>query len=744
MSVNRSHFVRSTWVVAAAILILILSNVWLTHTLTEQYKQRSEQTLSSLLNSTHSGIKDWLRMEQARAVIWARRPDVIEATKDLLQESRDRESLMKSHTQQRLRHIMSPAIDTFNYDGFIIIAPDHINIASMRDSNTGTMNTLVKQPRVLKQVWSGQTAVSVPQEAEVELIDAYGQSESCPHTMFVLAPIRGDEGEVIAALAFRLSITSGLDMKLKNARPGSFGNSYVIDRNGVVIGHGAVADKIFISSHIDQYITDTKDHVIAKDPGINLLDGGTPRFARDRQPLTRMAASIAAGRSGSDVEGYRDLRGVPVLGAWHWDQDLGLGIAIEIERSKAYATLNLTRRSLSVLTGVASILCIVGTIILSTQKRRIYKSESLYRNLVTNLPAVTYRCSLDENEQIVFISEYIQALSGYPTTDFLGPKAMHYYDLIHPDDRPHVASTRRDAIQNRQPYSYEYRIVRADGGTRWVWERGMVVRDCQDHRGHIEAVITDITDRKDSARLRDLNKSLEAKTKEVEQFTYSVSHDLKSPLASCVGLIGCLEEDLEAYGQRYPTDLITRIKSNMDRMSRCIDDLLELTRIGRVRHEPVVLDMVQIARQIADDLSVQAIKVGATIGIAEDLPDAYADKIRVSEVIENLLSNALKYGTDNPSPTITIGWKQVKGKPHYFVRDNGKGVPESFQPKIFNLFEKYDKSNNGTGVGLTIVKRIIEVHGGEIWLESEPDRGATFYFSLPQVCKNEVQLHQAA
>lgn len=227
---------------------------------------------------------------------------------------------------------------------------------------------------------------------------------------------------------------------------------------------------------------------------------------------------------------------------------------------------------------------------------------------------------------------------------------------------------------------------------------------------------------------------LEAKNAELERFTYTVSHDLKSPLVTIRGFVGLLEKDaLAGQVERAKAD-VARITAATNKMLQLLNELLELSRVGRMMNPPQTLPFETIVREAIELVRGRIEARGVKIDIASDLPTVYGDRARLVEVVQNLVDNAAKFTGDQPEPRVAIGQRGLDrdGKPIVFVRDNGIGVEPQYYEKVFGLFNKLDAQSEGTGVGLALVKRIVEVHGGRIWIESEGDgQGTTLLFTLP-------------
>ena len=223
---------------------------------------------------------------------------------------------------------------------------------------------------------------------------------------------------------------------------------------------------------------------------------------------------------------------------------------------------------------------------------------------------------------------------------------------------------------------------------------------------------------------------LENKNAELERFTYTASHDLKSPLITIRGFLGYLEKDArEGNFERLKKD-IDRISVAAQKMQQLLDDLLELSRIGRIVNELEVLSFDSIVQDVLGLVEGQINESGVKIKVTPNMPDVYGDRVRLIEVVQNLVDNAVKFSKDQPDPQIVVGFRIDNGENVFFVKDNGIGIEPQYHKKIFGLFDKLNQSSKGTGIGLALVKRIVEVHGGRIWVESEAGKGSTFYFTL--------------
>jgi len=226
---------------------------------------------------------------------------------------------------------------------------------------------------------------------------------------------------------------------------------------------------------------------------------------------------------------------------------------------------------------------------------------------------------------------------------------------------------------------------------------------------------------------------LEEQNTELERFTYTVSHDLKAPLVTIRGFLGYLREEVRAGDmERFDKDL-KRIANAAERMQALLNDLLELSRIGRITNPHEDIPFEQIVKESLDLVLGPTEEIRVIVDIQKDLPILHGDHPRLVEVVQNLINNAIKFMGNQPHPRVEVGLRDYDrdGKPILFIKDNGIGIDPQYHERIFGLFNRLDPSVSGTGIGLTLVRRIIEIHNGRIWVESEPGKGATFLFTLP-------------
>lgn len=234
-------------------------------------------------------------------------------------------------------------------------------------------------------------------------------------------------------------------------------------------------------------------------------------------------------------------------------------------------------------------------------------------------------------------------------------------------------------------------------------------------------------------RVAERTAELAAANQELEAFSYSVSHDLRAPLRAIEGFAKILLED---YGQELQPDAkrcVDIIVASTEQTNRLIEDLLRFSRLTRADLAKREIDMTELASAVAEEIRRDDPNKNARVTIAP-LPPARGDPALIRQVWINLLSNAFKFSRKNPSPAIEVGAQPEDDHDVYHVRDNGVGFDMQYAHKLFNVFQRLHRSDQfeGTGVGLAIVKRIVQRHGGRVWADATPGNGATFFFSLPR------------
>ena len=265
-------------------------------------------------------------------------------------------------------------------------------------------------------------------------------------------------------------------------------------------------------------------------------------------------------------------------------------------------------------------------------------------------------------------------------------------------------------------------------------------RVLKDNRGNVTGALSsaqDITERRRMEEEKEkFTKELAEKNTELERFTYTVSHDLKSPLVTIKTFLGYLKQDItDTDAGRIEKDM-SFMNGAADKMEKLLGELLEMSRVGRIINPPEKVTFGELVKEAMGIVAGSIADGGVKVQVSDELVTLYGDRSRLVEIWQNLVENAVKFIGDQASPSIDIGIERHDRETVFFVRDNGIGINPKYQSKLFNLFEKINPRTEGTGMGLAITKRIVELYRGRIWVESKGEgQGSCFFFTLPGALK---------
>jgi PAS domain S-box-containing protein len=375
------------------------------------------------------------------------------------------------------------------------------------------------------------------------------------------------------------------------------------------------------------------------------------------------------------------------------------------------------------------VLAIVRDVTERTRKEEaLREAEGRFRSAFENAPIGV--AIVDLEGRFVQVNRSLCEILGYPEKELL---ATTFLMITYPDDVDvSLAHVRRVIEGEIDSYSLEKRYVGADGSPVWVSLSVSLVRDAEDNPLYFVDQIQDITRRKlAEEQLAHRAEELALANSELEQFAYSVSHDLRTPLRSIDGFAQLLLEEyadqLDEEGREY----LRRVRANSQRMGLLIDDLLSLSRVTHSEMLRTTVDLSALAESVVDELRQGDPDRQVQVEIASGMV-VTGDAGLLRAALENLLGNAWKFTSKEPHARIQFGSTSYDGAPAYFVRDNGTGFDMAYADKLFGAFQRLHAAHEfeGTGVGLATVQRVIHRHGGRVWAEGEVGRGATFYFTL--------------
>lgn len=365
------------------------------------------------------------------------------------------------------------------------------------------------------------------------------------------------------------------------------------------------------------------------------------------------------------------------------------------------------------------------------------ENEQTLSNLIGNLPGMVYRCALDQNYTMDFVSEACTRITGYSPNDLIGNRLISFNDLIYPEFRQPIWDQWQKILADQSVFESEYPIKTATGETKWVWERGKCIFDDKGKVQFLEGYIEDITDKKRNERelIRAKEKAEESeRLKSV--FLANISHEIRTPMNGILGFAELLKEpDLSPENHQ---EFISTIEVNLYRMLNIISDLIEISKIeaGEMILKTSSTNINTLLRKLNNEFKTKINGKKIALEYYCDLSDIESvietDSTKLNQILSNLIKNALKF-TEQGS--ISFGYKKKDQGLEFFVSDTGPGIQPDVKDIIFERFMQADQGSTrkyeGIGLGLTISKAYVEQLGGTIRVESEPGKGSTFLFELP-------------
>jgi hypothetical protein len=364
------------------------------------------------------------------------------------------------------------------------------------------------------------------------------------------------------------------------------------------------------------------------------------------------------------------------------------------------------------------------------------ESELQFRSLIRNIPGISFRCRVEGDRALVFLSDGVERILGYPVADFVGPLRSRTFDeLTLAADLPRLDATLEHCIATGQPYTAEYRLRHADGSMRWMWEHGALVRGDGGEARWLDGVILDITERRQMEEdLRHAKEKAELAAASRATFVANMSHEIRTPMNSILGFTDVLLDTELRPEQRAHLDTVRNAGRALLRLLNEILDTAKLDK-GAVELELADFNLLALIDELSSTYNATASmkELELKIEIAPDLPPwLHGDELRVRQVLTNLLDNAIKF---TAAGSVTLAVQQEGEGLHIQVSDTGIGIAPDRLAAIFEPFTQADASMTrrfgGTGLGTTISKQLVELMGGRIWAESAPGEGTTFHIALP-------------
>jgi PAS domain S-box-containing protein len=377
-----------------------------------------------------------------------------------------------------------------------------------------------------------------------------------------------------------------------------------------------------------------------------------------------------------------------------------------------------------------------------TEEKRIHEqvreADTRWQTLVETLPAAVFIEGLDDQATTYYISPQVEEMIGYSTQEWIDDPALWQRDVIHPDDRPRVVDATRHHNATNEPFDEEYRIVCRDGRIIWVRDVAVVVRDGDGKPSHAQGFFIDVTERKEAERAleqalereRDATALLRTADQLKNTLLNTLSHDVRNPLTAILGIASMLQHDDVELSEDERLELLAAIERSGRKIKQLLTDLLDLDRLenGVLALERQPMDVAELIGDLV--LESEMLEERQVSVEASDLDPFDVDPTALGRILDNLLVNAASH-----TPAGTHLWVRAEATDEGLllaVDDEGPGVADEAKEVIFEPFRRGDEQSvPGTGVGLSLVKRFAELHGGRAWVEDRPGGGASFRVLLP-------------
>ncbi|GAA5217413.1 response regulator [Corallincola platygyrae] len=710
-----------------------------------------EYNLTSLITSTQQRLNSWVEDEISTLEIIARSPKMVAITEDLLATPKDKSSLVNAMAQRDARRFFEEIQDNFGRMGFFIISPEMISLASKRDTNVGTINFISqRRPELLERVLNGESVFIPPIRSDVAL---ESRSDKNPPTMFFASPVT-KQGEVIAILTKRINPEGKFSQVLSAGFTGKSGETYAIDKQGLLLSRLRFTQQVRDLGLIEA----GKDPVLnlrIADPGTELSKSQADFSEQANWPLTKMAKELTKFINGTDLNGYRDYRGVMVVGSWQWDHKLSLGLVTEVDVAESFEQFALFETTVYGILSAALFLIFGSTLFTLALGKRATQAlsrsqaelEVLVEERTHELKHTSARTQsiienasdgivvVDSEGEIIEFSPSAETIFGYSAKEAKGQPLTLLMDApFHlPNSpagtQPQPDSTLHDSVvetvgvrKNGQQFDMEVAISHSQLG------------DSEIHTG----MIRDITARKEAEReLTMAKEAAEEATRAKSDFLANMSHEIRTPMNAIIGISYlALQTDLN----RKQKDYVNKIHGSANSLLGIINDILDFSKIeaGKMELEQAPFFLQDTIDQVVQIISVKSKEKGLEllIDLAPELPlNLIGDSLRLGQVLINLANNAIKF-TEQGEIIIRIAPLSSDDDStmlQFSVQDTGIGMTQEQMAKLFQSFSQADASttrtHGGTGLGLAICKSLAELMQGEIWVESEHGKGSTFYFT---------------
>lgn len=709
-------------------------------------KQLEENFLVTI-QTVNGSVELWLDKQESIVLQEANEPELLQLTELLINSAVDRESMLANPYLPEFRVHFESYLEQTGALDIMLVNPDLITVASLRDNDIGNLNPInVLIPGFIERSFREDTFLSSSVSLNNAIDNPTHQSPYLHPTMYMVAPIHNENNEVIAAMLVELDPLDDLNEITKLSQIGISAGMYAIDQDGHLL-----TDSQFISQLIGLGLIKEDEslshHIRVADPGGDTTKGYKSTSDRADLPLTLAATQVINGAQGSDFSGYRDYRGVSVVGSWIWNEDLGIGLIYEMERDEALASFYQTRSALLILIGATLFSTfLLGNRLLSNRRAHIaelkkandalIESNQLNKAILENI--VDGIITIDENGLITSLNPSAELIFGYTAAEMIGKNVGSL--IPDPFIQQYVATKMlQDSEIQQSPIGMNREAVgiHKDGHPFPIYLG--ISEFINGDRKSYTALVRDITVQKQNEKtLRDTKMAAEASSLTKSQFLSRISHELRTPLNAIIGSIYLTRQTKLTNEQ---VKLLDKIGNSTNNLKNIIDAILQFNQMrkGELEIRSFDFNIRQLLQAIHQQMTACADKKGIKTFtyIDPQLPEyVLGDSERIKNVLDQLINNACKFtkAGEISISTRVINLRKENVQLQFEVRDTGIGMTSDQIQMIFQPFMQIDNTINrefeGMGMGLVDCKELIELMGGELWVESRQGKGSRFFFTL--------------
>ncbi|GJL77899.1 MAG: hypothetical protein NPINA01_08880 [Nitrospinaceae bacterium] len=710
----------------------------------KEMKKNLAAQLQTTLSANIEALKIWIEDKKLDAQVLATQPEVRQKILSFIEVSKTKDvgpDILKQTQELRwLREHLGAACKKYGFIGFVLLDNTGYQLGAFLEEPLGKRQ-LIEHSDFFYRSLQGDTVLSPPFTGEVDLPDVHGVWHSNWPTMFASTPIRDPAGETVGVLGFRIRPEIAFTRILEINRLGKTGETYALNGEGLMLSESRFNSQLKKAGLLAEHLENRAIlQMQVRDPGANMIRRFRPAPPRSQQPLTFMAASATKGKTGINVDGYNDYRGVLVVGAWAWLPDYYFGVATEMDVDEAFAPLQTMNSWFVLLFGFFVLSALSAFIFHFRQVRTEIDRQSALQDVIES--EVRSRAIMDNaGDAIITINELgsvdtfnpaAEKMFGYQASEIIGRNIKTL--MPEPYRSEHDGYLRRYASKDQAINLELDREVQGRHQNGSIFDLALSVRKMAiTGKTRFIGVMKDITERKTAeTKLKAYADELERSNMELQDFSTIASHDLQEPLRKIIILGDRLETQISNQDPQ-GRDTLQRMQKSAERLSQFIGDLLEFSKVTTISKTLSPIDLNRLIPEVVEDLDLLITNNKGKVFMGR-LPVIEGDQMQIRQLFQNLISNAIKYHKTDVSPIVKINCSaKEEGFYRISVKDNGIGFDEKYVSKIFKPFQRlHTKSDyEGTGMGLTICQKIVNQHGGKISAQSKPSHGTLITVSLP-------------